>query len=124
MGQAVTLSDLMKTDMDDIFLSTDDFAESIVRYAGGSQSSSSVVTAVIMWDPTTVEGGRGRQTARTGQLLLNDDVSVTVSDAFMVEGNRVEVESIGPIQDGARTVWIKQVIPETRGAVPIRTGDI
>jgi hypothetical protein len=45
-------------------------------------------------------------------------------DAFVIGSDLVQVEAIGPKQDGAQLVTITQTIPETRGAKTVRTGDI
>lgn len=108
--------------VDNVFLSTSHFAVSVLRYAGGEKASASPATGVITWAATDAEHSQGRAQIRTGELLLSDSVTVTVQDAFLIEGNRTEVMSIDPIQDGARVVHVQQKIPETLGAKPIRTG--
>ena len=98
--------------------------ETILHYPSGKESAASEVTAIVTWNPTQVDNSRGRGTKRGGELLLNDSVTVTVKDAFSINDVRAEVVSIDPIQDGSQTVYISQHIPETKGASPIRTGEI
>ena len=52
--------------------------------------------------------------------MLASSVAVTVKDSFFVGADRVEVESVGPIQDGARMCGVVQYVPETKGGRPVR----
>ena len=120
----MTLKALMKADVDTVILSTDDFAETIVLYRNGVESSASLVVGVVSWMTPEIETGRGLSQIRTADVLLGDDVTVTTKDAMHIDGQRVEVVWVGVTQDGCQTVSVRQVVHETRGAVPIRTGDI
>jgi hypothetical protein len=116
----MTLSDQMKSDVDDVFLNTDDFAESILRIVGGRNGRAESVTAIVTWQDTVTDDGRGRGTRRTAEVMLADNQSVTIKDAFKIDNDFVQVTRVGPIQDGARTVWVRQYIPETKGAKPLK----
>lgn len=114
----------MQTDVDSVFFATDDFAEVIKRYIGGEKGAVEFVTALVTWNPTGEAYERDRATRRTGELLLKDSQSVTVADTFKVGTDRIQVTAVGPIQDGARTVYFSQYIPEIKGGAPLRTGDL
>ena len=120
----MSLHDLIASDVADVFLVTDDFATQIRRYIEGDQDHQVIVTGIVTWYPTMDEDGRGRATKRRGEILLSSSLNLSMKDAFAIGSDVVQVESIGPKQDGAQVVTITQTLPETRGAKPIRTGDI
>lgn len=120
----MSLHDLIASDVADVFLVADDFATQIRRYVNGDQDQQVIVTGVVTWYPTVDEDGRGRATKRRGEIMFSSTLNLTIKDAFVVGSDLVQVEAIGPKQDGAQIVTITQTIPETRGAKTVRTGDI
>lgn len=120
----MSLHDLITSDVADVFLVADDFATQIRRYVNGDQDQQVIVTGVVTWYPTVDEDGRGRATKRRGEIMFSSTLNLTIKDAFVVGSDLVQVEAIGPKQDGAQIVTITQTIPETRGAKTVRTGDI
>lgn len=120
----MTLSDLMQSDVTDVFMNTDDFAETILRYVNGDPDNTCQVTAIVSWYPTVPEMSGGRATKRRGEMLISSDDAVTKKDSFKIGDDRAEVEAVGPKQDGAQIVYLVQEIRETRGAVPVRTGGL
>ena len=120
----MSLNDLIASDVADVFLVADDFATQMRRYVDGNQDQQVIVTGIVTWYPTIDEDGRGRATKRRGEIIFSSDLNVTTRDAFMIGNDFVQVEAVGPKQDGALVVTITQTLPETRGAKPMRTGDI
>lgn len=120
----MSLHDLIASDVADVFLVADDFATQIRRYANGDQDQQAIVTGVVTWYPTVDEDGRGRATKRRGEIMFSSTLNLTMKDAFVIGSDLVQVEAIGPKQDGAQIVTITQTLPETRGAKTVRTGDI
>lgn len=120
----MSLHDLIASDVADVFLVADDFATQIRRYVNGDQDQQVIVTGVVTWYPTVDEDGRGRATKRRGEIMFSNTLNLTMKDAFVIGSDLVQVEAIGPKQDGAQIVTITQTLPETRGAKTVRTGDI
>ena len=114
----------MKADVDSVFLHVDDFAEIILRYAGGLGGPATQVAALVTWDATQDVQDRGRANRRTGELFIADSASVTVKDLFRIDADTVQITAVGPIQDGAQTAYFVQYIPETKGATSLKTGDL
>lgn len=111
----MTLRDLIASDVDDVFLQLDDFAETVVRYAGGDRGRASMLTAVVTWQPTVKNETKGQGYVRRAELLLNDDVTITTTDAFSVAGLRMEVEAIDRKDHGSQTIMLVSYEQEAKG---------
>ena len=120
----MTLGSQIQTDATGVFLSTDDFAESVLRYAGGLSGLASSVIAIVTWDPTDPVQDRGRANRRTGELFVASTQAVSVKDTFKTGTDAVQITAVGPIEHGGKTAYFKQYIPETKGATSVRTGDL
>lgn len=118
----MSLADLIASDVDDVFLVTDDFAETMLRYAGGDRDNTTSVTGVVTWAPTVPSDTRGKGYVRRGELLLNDSVTVTAADAFLINERRYEVESLDDPQYGSRIVRLIRYESEAKGVR--KAGDI
>lgn len=118
----MSLNNLMASDVADVFLQVDDFAEVILRYVGGERDRHEDVTGIVTWSPTVVTDTRGRGFTRRCELFLNDSVTVAASDAFKIGQRRCEVEAIDEAQDGARVVHLVHYESETKGLR--RAGDV
>jgi hypothetical protein len=118
----MSLNDLMISDVADVFMQTEDFAEQIIRYVGGDVGHIKHITGIVTWYPTVPEMNGGRATRRRGEVMLSSDVEISVTDALKIGEDRAEVEAVGPSQDGAQVVYVVQQIPQTKGAAPLRTG--
>ena len=120
----MTLSDDMKTHVDTVFLNVDDFAETVTRHIAGNNADTETFPGVITWVTTQEEYSRGRANMRTGEMMVSDSVTVTVKDALVIDGYETQIVAVGPVQDGAYMVTVKQYLPESKGAAPVRTGAI
>jgi hypothetical protein len=118
----MSLNDMIASDVNDVFFSMSDFAIQVRRYVNGDTAKQVLATVIVTWYPTAVDESRGRATKRRGDMLLPSSVPVTIKDQFRVGTDVVQVESIGADEDGMRSVIIVQVIPESQGAKPVRTG--
>lgn len=119
-----TLAEIMASDVNDVFLDTDEHAVSMLHLIGGDDGNISQVVGIITWHPTVPELDGGRATRRTGEIWLVDSVSVTVRDAFKIGANRVEVSAVGPKQHGGQVISIVQKLTETKGSAPVRNGGL
>ena len=118
-----TLKDLMASDVTDVFLDTDEFAEQVIRYAGGNVNGRAVtLLAVVTWHPTVTDYSSGRATERTGELMVAAGDTWKVTDAVKIGTQMVQVQTIGPEQYGKQTIGFIQRIPETKGWKPLSDG--
>jgi hypothetical protein len=120
----MTLASQIASDVSAIFLELDDFAVQMRRYVGGDSANQVVFTGIITWQATTYEEDRGRGTRRRGEILVADSVDVAVTDSILIGTDLAQVEAVGQSQDGAKTVYVVQTLPLTRGAKTLRTGAI
>lgn len=118
----MTLRTVIASDVDDVFLQVDDFAETVLRYAGGDRSKATSLTAIVTWHPTDKTEARGHGYVRKADMLVNDSVTITPADAFKVGQLRMEVESVDPPDDGAIMVHLIQYEADAKGVR--KAGDI
>jgi hypothetical protein len=111
----MSLHDLIVSDVSDVFLVTDDFAEVVTRYAKGDRDVRSSVTGVVTYQPTDMLTTRGKGYRRTATLAISSDVVVDAADAFLLGSDRYEVVAIDAPQDGMRTVHLQQYEGEAKG---------
>jgi hypothetical protein len=118
------LSEVIASDVSDVFLDLDDFAVQVRRYVNGNDGEQQILTGIVTWYPTEPIEERGRATRRRGEILLSSSATVTVQDAFRIGADLAQVEAVSQRQDGAIVVNITQTIPEMRGGKTLRTGDL
>ena len=119
----MTLVALMVSDVTDVFLRTDDFASSVLKYVGGNDGAATTITAIITLHPVEPDDNRGRGYVLRAAMDLSEDVIITAQDAIKYDGNRYEVESVGDAEHGMRTVMLIRYQPESQGVRPLKTGD-
>jgi hypothetical protein len=120
----MTLKTTIAGHVSTVFLDTTHFAVTVQRYVGGVKGSVENVSALVTWDPTQTAYERDRATRRASSMMLASSQAVTTSDSFKIGNDLVQVEAVGPIQDGAVIVTLKQYIPQTKGGAPVRTGEL
>lgn len=120
----MTLAALMVTDVSDVFMNTEDFASSVIRYIGGSESNTRSITAIVTLSQVQENDDRGRGYIHRAAMDLSEDVILTAADAIKYDGNRYEIEGIGAAEHGMRTVTLIRYQAEAKGAKPLRNGDL
>lgn len=112
----MTLASQLQTDIDTVFLNTDDFAISVVRLIGGRQSQRQPMTGIFTQSDPEHDTQRGKGTMRRAELLLNDATCISTDDAFLIDQQRYEVQRVSDPQDGATTVYLIRYDGEAKGA--------
>ena len=120
----MTLASQMIADVATVFLNTDDFASTVIRYIGGDVANTRSITAIITLLPVQENDDRGRGYMHRATMDLSEDVILTAADAIKYDGNRYEIEGIGGAEHGMRTVTLIRYQPEAKGAKPLRNGDL
>lgn len=120
----MSLADQILADVDDVFLQTDDFAQTVLRYIGGDSGNVRQITAMVTLDPVAIDDGRGRGYLHSATMLLNADTPITEGDSVKVGELRYEVKKPGDPQYGMRTVMITRYQADVKGGKVFRNGDI
>lgn len=76
----MTLAEIITADASDVFLDTDEFAESVVFYPGGESINSSTITAVVVWDDL-----EGTREAHGDGVVLEKDSGTAVRQSVKLE---------------------------------------
>lgn len=111
----MTLADQIRTDVNTVFLNTDDFAENVVQYHGGWAGVSRNITALVTLEEPDVTRERGKGYRRRGEMMVADETLITDKDAFLIGAERYEVERMGIVREGIRIAHIIRYAGEYRG---------
>ena len=76
----MTLASIITNDADDVFLNTDEFAETVTFYPGGDPSKSSSLTAIVVWDDL-----EGTRESHGDGVTLERDQGTAVRQSVKVE---------------------------------------
>lgn len=120
----MTLAAQMVEDVSTVFMNTDDFASTVIRYANGDAENAQSITAIITLLPVQENEDRGRGFLLRATMDLSEDVILTISDSIKYDGNRYEIVSIGDAEHGMRTCQIIRYVAEVKGGKLYRNGDL
>lgn len=120
----MTLKSLMASDVPDVFLQTDDFADTIIRYVGGDAGNVKTFVGIVTLHPAMTNHERGRGTDQTADLVLSSDIPLCSGDAIKFGDERYEVKAVGDPEHGMKTASLLRYIPEVRGGKVLRSGDL
>lgn len=117
----MSLRTLIEEHVTAVFLRTDHFAETMIRYTDGDKSRASSITGLVTWKTDEVDNfDRGRGNDRHGEVLFADSVSVSLTDTLKIGGKVYQVETVGPVHDGAFMVGVVCRDQSTIGAKTLR----
>lgn len=117
----MSLQTLIEEHFTAVFLRTDHFAEQIIRYTDGDKSRASAITGLATWKADDVDNfDRGRGIDRRGEVLFAESVTVSLTDQLKIGGEVYQVETVGPVHDGAFMVGVISRDQRTIGAKPLR----
>ena len=120
----MSLKDLMISDVSDVFLQLDDFADTIIRYVGGDAGNVKTFTGIVTIHPAMASHDRGRGTDQAAELVLSSDVALAAGDAIKFGDERYEVKAVSDPEHGMKTASLYRYIPEMRGGKVLRSGDL
>ena len=120
----MTLAAQMIADVSTVFMNTDDFASTVIRYIGGSESNTRAITAIVTLSPVQENDDRGRGYMHRATMDLSEDVILSAADGIKYDGSRYEIEGIGAAEHGMRSVSLIRYQAEAKGAKPLRNGDL
>jgi hypothetical protein len=118
----MTFKEMVNADVTDLFINPLELGETVMRYKDGKPSDRTEINAVVTLQETEFETGRGRGYITRGVMAVDDSVTVTVGDAFLIRGAVYQVAQIGPVEFGMKQAAVVRYDTEARG---VRTaGDI
>ena len=112
MGQAVTLRALITADISDVFLQTDEFAETVTRQIGGLTGNTEDQTGIVFFTDTSVDRGRGKGQLTDATIDMADANEVTINDSYLINCIRYEVMAINPTVHGTKKVDLRRYAGE------------
>ena len=112
----MTLASQILTDVSEVFLNTDDFAEPVYRLEGGDVGSQTTIAAAVvrLKDPEIVES-KGRGTIIKADVLLPEAQIILFGDALLIGGLRYEVVHVSDPQHGMKTASVTRYSGQTVG---------
>lgn len=104
----MTLASQISDDVADVFLNTDDFAETVSRYPLGVAASAESVTAVFAERDPSQDTTRGDDNMRTGALHVADSVDADPRDSWLIQSEVWETTSVSGSSGGMKVVEVKR----------------
>ena len=120
----MTLASQILTDVDEVFLQTDDFAKVILRYIGGDANNTEQITGIVVVQSVSIDDGRGRGYVQEAEMHLSSETTLNEGDGIRYESERYEVKTIGATEHGMRVASLVKYKPEVRGGKVFRNGDL
>ena len=118
------LNQLIEEHVSSVFLNTEHFADTIIRYIGGDAGNTSSFTGIITMDGTQIDDGRGRGFDHMASLVIGSATRMEVGDALKHGDERYEVKTVGEIEHGMRTCLLVRYQPQMKGGKVFRNGDL
>lgn len=100
-----------------VFLNTDHFAETAVRYIGGDEGDAENVTGLWKESDPEINAERGYDYHYKGEFHFAGTQTMTIYDALLVRSVRFEVERVSEVSsDGLKVAYCVRRTGNTRGA--------
>lgn len=106
----MTLKALIAADVSNVFLNTDEFAESVTRWPQGYEGSAVTVTAV--WEPDDVShqfSGDGESYTQEGSLHVVSSMTIHREDVWIIGDERYATVDTGKVEGGLRSLRLRSV---------------
>lgn len=120
----MTLRDLIASDVDDIFLDVDDFAETLIRYAGGREGKASTFVGVFSNGMAAVDEDKGYGIRYDASIFVSSTTDVVANDTVRRGEVWWEVDRVSQPEDGGQTIYLTRYEPIRRGVKNLRNGDL
>lgn len=104
----MTLASQILADVEDVFLSTDDFAETVSRYPLGVTASPESVVGVFAERDPNQETARGDDNNRTATLHVADSVDTDPRDTWLIGGEVWNTTSVSGASTGMKTIELRR----------------
>ena len=120
----MSLHDLIISDVADVFMQTDDFAETHQRLIGGDEGNIRSIVGIPGDDMAATEDLRGRGYTHSRTFDIAEGTALFEKDAIKIGSLRYEVDAITDPVLGMRTAKLVRFQQEVKGGRVFRNGDI
>ena len=96
----MTLADQIDADVADVFLNTNEHAESVTHRPLGNASNDASVAALIWMDEPEIQNTNGRATVQRGYLDVSSTLSLNESDRWEIRGRWYDTETVSTPDTG------------------------
>ena len=104
----MTLRALISADISDVFLQTDEFAETVTRQISGLTGNTETQTGVVFFSDTSVDYGRGKGQLTDASIDLAEANEVSIDDSYLINCIRYQVIAINPTVHGTKKVDLRR----------------
>jgi hypothetical protein len=120
----MSLRNLIISDVADVFLQVDDFAEACQRFVGGDAGNIRTIIGIPGDDMTATDDVRGRGYTHTRTFDIAETSTLTEADAVQIGAFRYEVVHVSDPMQGMKTAKLARTQQEVKGGRVFRTGDL
>lgn len=120
----MSLKTLITSDVSDVFLQIDDFAETCQRFVGGDEGNIRAIVGIPGDDMVATDDVRGRGYTHSRTFDIAEGTALSEKDAVKIGTIRYEVVRVTDPVLGMRTAHLARTQQEVRGGKVFRTGDI
>ena len=114
----------MISDVSDVFLQEDDFADVCRRFKIGDQTDGENFTGIVTVMPADPTDAYGKGKIQRATLVCADSIRFKEKNAVRHNGIRYEVDGVSDPEHGMQTISLVYYKGEERGAKQLRTGDL
>lgn len=120
----MSLKTLIISDVSDVFLQIDDFAETCQRFVGGDEGNIRTIVGIPGDDMAATDDVRGRGYTHSRTFDIAETSTLTEADAIRIGSLRYEVVHVSDPSQGMKTARLARTQQEVKGGRVFRTGDI
>jgi len=112
------------SDVADVFLQVDHFAETCQRFVGGDAGDIRTIIGIPGDDMTATDDVRGRGYTHSRTFDFAETSTLTEADAIRIGSVRYEVVHVSDPMQGMKTAKLARTQQEVKGGRVFRTGDL
>jgi hypothetical protein len=120
----MSLKTLIISDVANVFLQVDDFAETCQRFVGGDAGNIKTIIGIPGDDMPAIDDVRGRGYTHSRTFDIAETSTLTEADAVQIGAFRYEVVHVSDPMQGMKTAKLARTQQEVKGGRVFRTGDI
>jgi hypothetical protein len=120
----MSLRDLLRTDISEVFLDTEEFADTVRRYRDGDLTNGVDFAGIVSVLGSDTSEHIGRGTIFRASLMCSASADIRVKDRLRHNGFDYEIETVSDPEHGCKTASMIRYASEFRGAKLLRNGDL
>lgn len=115
---------MITSDIENVFLVSDDFATTVRRYRNGELKDGVDFVAVVTVHGADVSEQFGRGSDIRASLVCKESDDIRPTDSVRHNGLDYQVETVTDPEHGMKTVMMKRYTGEFRGGKTLKNGDL